>query len=82
MELDVYLKQRFDRLRNIVQLREKMIKDMEHQVIHYFEQGNFQEIEILMNKKNVMMSTNHQLSQFIYKWEGKAEVKEPLYTSI
>lgn len=81
MELDFYLKQRFDRLRNIVQLREKKIKDMEHQVIEHFEQGNLQEIEILMNKKNTMLTTNHQLSQFILKWENTVD-KEPLYTSI
>lgn len=82
MELDIYLKQRFDRLRNIVQLREKMIKDMEHQVILHFEQGNLPEIEILMNKKNTMLNTNQQLSQFIHKWEGNSEDQQPLYTSI
>lgn len=82
MELDAYLKQRFDRLRNIVQLREKMIKDMEHQVIQHFEQGNIEEIQILMYKKNMMLSTNQQLSHFIHKWEGKTEEKEAIYTSI
>lgn len=83
MEQEVFLKQRFVRLRSILMHRDQAIKDMELQVIDLFEQGNMTEIELLMNKKQLMTLTNHKLSQFIEKWESQSEKTDnSCYTTV
>lgn len=80
MELIVILTHRFERLRGIIQLRNQRIKDMEKQAIQYFENGQLREIELLMQQKDGIISTNKQLCLFIEKWEQKSNRKEELYT--
>lgn len=83
MELDGFLKERFNRLRHILELRAMKLKDMEKQVIDCFERGNLSEIERLMDKKNHIIAINHQLTLFIDKWENQSSTaeKDQLYTS-
>jgi len=83
LELIVILTHRFERLRGIIQLRNQRIKEMEQQAVYFFEKGQLQEIELLMQQKEGILSTNKQLSLFIKKWEQKSNRKEEqLYTSV
>ncbi|RXT13605.1 hypothetical protein [Ammoniphilus sp. CFH 90114] len=84
METEVFLARRFDRLRQIIQLRNDKIQQLDKQVLVYFEEGNLQGIEALMRQKTTILSTNEQLCCFIDKWESRASsrIDEQLYTSI
>ncbi|MEW9672841.1 hypothetical protein [Ammoniphilus sp. 3BR4] len=84
METEVFLSRRFDRLRQIIQLRNDKIRSLDAQVLDLFEEGNLEGIEALMHQKKSMMITNHQLALFIDKWEPRASgwLGEQLYTSI
>lgn len=84
MVKEVSLARRFDRLRQIIQLRNDKIQSLDSQVLDLFEEGNLEGIEALMQQKNSMMTTNHQLALFIDKWESRASgwLGDQLYTSI
>jgi len=83
LELIAILTHRFERLRGIIQLRNQRVKEMEQQAVCLFEKGQLREIELLMEQKDGILSTNKQLSLFIEKWEKKSNRKEEqLYTSI
>lgn len=84
MDTDVFLAKRFDRLRQIIQLRNDKIQGLDKQVLEMFEVGNIEGIETLMNSKQNILETNHRLALFIEKWESQSSswLKEQLYTSI
>ena len=84
METDVYLAKRFDRLRQIIKLRNEKIQGLDKQVLELFEVGNIEGIETLMNKKQDILETNHRLALFIDKWENQSSnwLREQLYTSL
>jgi hypothetical protein len=63
------LSKRFERLSQIVILREKKLKELESEVLRWYQLGNISEIQKLMLKKEQLRSTNQKLSLFIVKWE-------------
>lgn len=62
---------RFERLRAIIQSRNRRIKSLEEQAVRLFEEGKLDEIEALMRRKESILRANRRLTHFIEKWERK-----------
>ncbi|RKD27122.1 hypothetical protein BEP19_00710 [Ammoniphilus oxalaticus] len=82
MELIGILTQRFERLRGIIQLRIQKIKELEEQAVLLFEKGELDAIEVLMQQKDSIITTNEQLALFVEKWEKRTAPKERQRLSI
>ena len=79
------LSARFERLRQIIVLRENSLREMEKEVLHWFQVGNLSEIERLMKEKEQIKLTNQKLRLFVLKWEEEYSddrLGKQLYTSV
>ena len=84
MELSLFLANRFEYLRQIIEHRQQRIRKLEQETLVWFDRGNLNQIKLLMIEKDRILNRNKKLRLFIEKWEKQAleQANDQLYTSV
>lgn len=84
MELSLFLANRFEYLRQIIEHRQQRIRKLEQETLVWFDRGNLNQIKLLMIEKDRILNRNRKLNLFIEKWEKQAleQASDQLYTSV
>lgn len=84
MELSLFLANRFEYLRQIIEHRQRRIRKLEQETLVWFDRGNLNQIKLLMIEKDRILNRNKKLRLFIEKWEKQAleQANDQLYTSV
>lgn len=84
MELSLFLANRFEYLRQIIEQRQQRIRKLEQETLVWFDRGDLNQIKLLMIEKDRILNRNRKLNLFIEKWEKQAleQASDQLYTSV
>ena len=84
MELSLFLANRFEYLRQIIEHRQQRIRKLEQETLVWFDRGDLNQIKLLMIEKDRILNRNRKLNLFIEKWEKQAleQASDQLYTSV
>jgi hypothetical protein len=84
VELSLFLANRFEYLRQIIEQRQQRIRKLEQETLVWFDRGDLNQIKLLMIEKDRILNRNRKLNLFIEKWEKQAleQGSDQLYTSV